>query len=72
MLSHYGQYQRDRITKRTGGSYEIDAAFPAGDGGPPSLRASAAATAAAPPLLLPAGTPIRRARPRTRYWDDQQ
>lgn len=33
LLSHYGRYHRDLIlTRRAGGSYEIDAAFPSGGG----------------------------------------
>lgn len=32
MLSHYGRYRRDLVTRRAGGSYEIDVCFPsAGD-----------------------------------------
>lgn len=34
LLSHYGRYQRDLITRRVGASYEIDAAFPGPDGPP--------------------------------------
>lgn len=43
LLSHYGRYSRDLLTRREGGSYEIDAAFPAGPGERPLLLIEAKA-----------------------------
>lgn len=37
LLSHYGQYRRDLILRKRGGSYEIDAAFPLPDSEEPWL-----------------------------------
>lgn len=37
LLSHYGRYRRDLITKREGDWYEIDAAFPIGPDARPWL-----------------------------------